>query len=59
MTLPLVLYVSEVGFLMLREELRLRVYEEGFPSGIIGPKKDEIVIVFGWRKLNNEELHNL
>jgi hypothetical protein len=53
MTLLLVLYVSEVG------SLTLRVYEEGFLSGIIGPKKDEIVIVFGWRKLNNEELHNL
>jgi hypothetical protein len=37
--------------LSLREEHRLRMLR------IFGPKRDEVT--GGWRKLNNEELHNL
>jgi hypothetical protein len=39
--------------LTLREEHRLRVFE----GRIFGPKRDEVI--GGWRKLHNEELHNL
>jgi hypothetical protein len=46
--LPLVLY----GFETLRDEHRLRVSRR-----IFGPKRDEVT--GGWRKLHNEELHNL
>jgi hypothetical protein len=37
--------------------LTLRVFEIRVPSRIIGPKRDEVR--GGWRKLHNEELHNL
>jgi hypothetical protein len=41
----------------LREEHRLRVFENMELRGIFGPKRDEVI--GGWRKLHNEELHNL
>jgi hypothetical protein len=41
----------------LREEHRLRVFENWVLRIIFGPKRDEIV--GGWRKLHNEELRNL
>jgi hypothetical protein len=41
----------------LREEHRLRVFENRVLRGIFGPKRDEVT--GGWRKLHNEELHNL
>jgi hypothetical protein len=31
--------------------------EEHFQVGLFGPKRDEVT--GGWRKLHNEELHNL
>jgi hypothetical protein len=43
--------------LILREEHRLRVFENRVLSRIFGPKKDEVT--GGWRKLHNEELRNL
>jgi hypothetical protein len=43
--------------LTLREEHRLRVSENRVLRGIFGPKWDEKI--GGWRKLHNEELHNL
>jgi hypothetical protein len=46
--LPIVLCGSETWFLTLREEHRLKIF---------GPDRDEIIK--GWRKLRNEELHNL
>jgi hypothetical protein len=55
--LPVVLYGCEAWFLTLREEHRLRVFENRVLRRIIGPKRDEVV--GGWRKLHNEELHNL
>jgi hypothetical protein len=40
----------------LREEHRLRVFENRVPRKIFGPKRDEVT--GGWKKLHNEELHN-
>jgi hypothetical protein len=43
--------------LTLREEHRLRVFENRVLKRIFGPKRDEVT--GGWRKLHNEELHGL
>jgi hypothetical protein len=42
---------------MKLEERRLRVFENRVLRRIFGPKRDEVT--GGWRKLHNEELHNL
>jgi hypothetical protein len=42
---------------MLREEHRLRMFENRVLRRIFGPKRDGVT--GGWRKLHNEELHNL
>jgi hypothetical protein len=52
-----VLYGCETWSLILREEHRLRVFENRMLKKIFGPKMDEVI--GGWRKLRNEELHNL
>jgi hypothetical protein len=52
-----VLYGCETWSLTLREEHRLRVFENRVLRKIIRPKRDEVI--GGWRKLHNEELHNL
>jgi hypothetical protein len=49
--LPVVLYRCETWSLTLREEHRLRVFENRVLK-IFGTKGD-------WKKLHNEELHNL
>jgi hypothetical protein len=41
----------------LREEHRLRVFENRVLRRIFGLKRDEVTE--NWRKLHNEELHNL
>jgi hypothetical protein len=41
----------------LMEEHRLRVFENRVMRRIVGPKRNEVT--GGWRKLHNEELHNL
>jgi hypothetical protein len=41
----------------LREEHRLRVFENRVLRRIFGPKRDEVT--GEWRKLHNEELHDL
>jgi hypothetical protein len=41
----------------LREEHRLRAFENRVLRRISGPKRDEVM--GGWRKLYNEELHEL
>jgi hypothetical protein len=41
--------------LTLREEHRLRVFQNRVLRRIFGPKRDEVT--GGWRKLHNEELH--
>jgi hypothetical protein len=55
--LPVVLYRCETWSLMLREEHRLRVFENKVLRRISGPKRDEVT--GEWRKLHSEELHNL
>ena len=42
--------------LTIREERRLRLFENRILMQIFGPKRDENV---EWRRLHNEELHSL
>jgi hypothetical protein len=51
------LHGCETWSLTLREEHRLRVFENRVLRRIFGSKRDEVSGV--WRKLHNEELHNL
>jgi hypothetical protein len=53
----MVLYGCETWSLTLREEYRLRVLENRVLRRILGPKRYEVI--GDWRKLHNEELHNL
>jgi hypothetical protein len=55
--LPVVLYGCETWSLTLREEHSLRVFENRVLRRIFGPKRDEVT--GEWRKLHNQELHNL
>jgi hypothetical protein len=55
--LPAVLYGCETRSLALREEYRLRVFENRVHRRIFGPKRDEVT--GGWRKLHNKELQGL
>jgi hypothetical protein len=55
--LPVVLYGSETWSLTLREEHRLRVFENRVLRRVFGPKRDKVT--GEWRKLHNEELHDL
>jgi hypothetical protein len=55
--LPVVLYGCETWSLTLKEEHRLRVFENGVLRRIFELKRNEVT--GGWRKLHNEELHNL
>jgi hypothetical protein len=47
----------EIWSLTLREEHRLRVFENSVLRKIFGSKRDEVTV--GWRKLHNEELRDL
>jgi hypothetical protein len=53
--LPVVLYGCETWSLTLREEHRLRVFENRVWRRIFGSKRDEVT--GGWRRLYNEEHH--
>jgi len=55
--LPVVLYGCETWSLTLREEHRLRVFENKVLRRVFGPKRDEVT--GEWRKLHNEELSDL
>ena len=55
--LPVVLYGCETWSLTLREERRLRVFENRVLRRVFGPKRDEVT--GEWRKLHNEELSDL
>jgi hypothetical protein len=55
--LPAVLYGCETWSLTLREERRLRVFENRVLGRVFGSKSDEVT--GEWRKLYNEELNNL
>jgi hypothetical protein len=52
-----VLYGCETWSLALREEYRLGVFENRALRRMFGPKRDEVT--GEWRKLHNEELHDL
>jgi hypothetical protein len=52
-----VLYGCETWFLTLREEHRLRVFENRVLGSIFGPKRDEVT--GECRKLHNKELLDL
>jgi hypothetical protein len=53
----LVLYGCETLSLTLREEHRFKAFENGVLMRIFGHKREEVA--GGWRRLHNEELHNL
>jgi hypothetical protein len=55
--LPVVLYGCETWSLILREERRLRLFENRVLRIIFGPKRDEVT--GEWRKLHNKELNDL
>ena len=55
--MPFVLYGCETWSLTLRDERRLRVFENRVLKRVFGPKRDEVT--GKWRKLHNEELSDL
>ena len=54
--MPVVSYGCETWSLTLREECRLRIFENRVLRRIFGPKKD---VTGEWRRLHNEELYAL
>jgi len=55
--LPPVLYGCETWSLTLREERKLRVFENMMLRRTFGPGRDEVT--GEWRRLHNEELNDL
>jgi hypothetical protein len=55
--LPVVLYGCETWLLTLREERRLRVFENRVLRRVFGHERDEAT--GEWRKIHNEEQNNL
>jgi hypothetical protein len=55
--LPVVLYGCETWSVILREEHRLRVFENRVLRRILGPKRDEGT--GEWRRMHSGELRNL
>jgi hypothetical protein len=55
--LLLALCGCETRLLTLREERRLKLFDNRLLRRIFGPKRDEVT--GEWRKLHNEELHDL
>ena len=55
--LPVVLYGCETWSPTLREERKLRVFENMVLRRIFGPRKDEVT--GEWRRLHNDELNDL
>ena len=55
--LPVVLYGCETWSLTLREERKLRVFENMVLRRIFGPRRDEVTRE--WRRLHNVELNDL
>jgi hypothetical protein len=51
------MYVCETLSVTLREEHKLKVFENRVLRRIFGQKRDEVK--GDWTKLHNEELHNL
>ena len=55
--MPVVLYGCEAWSLTLREEMKLRVFENRVLRRIFVPRSDEVT--GEWRRLHNEELNDL
>jgi len=55
--LPVVLYGCETWSLTLREEMKLRVFDNKVLRRIFGPRRGEVT--GEWRRLHNEELNDL
>jgi hypothetical protein len=55
--LPIVLYGCETWSLTLREERKLKVFENKVLRRIFGPRRDEVM--GDWKRLHNEELNDL
>jgi hypothetical protein len=55
--LRVVLYGCETWSLTLKDECRLRVFENWVLRRIFGSRRDEVM--GGWRKLHKTELHSL
>jgi len=55
--LPVVLYGCETWSLTVREERKLRLFENMVLRRIFGPRRDEVMME--WRRLHNEELNDL
>jgi len=55
MTLPVVLYGCKTWSLTLREELRMRVFENRVLRRTVWHMRDQVTEE--WRKLHNEELN--
>ena len=55
--LPVVLYGCETWSLTLKEERRLRVFENRVLKRVFGPKRGEVT--GEWRKLHNKELSDM
>ena len=55
--LPVVLYGCETWSLILREETKLRLFENMVLRRIFGPRRDEVT--GEWRRLHYEELNDL
>jgi len=55
--LPVVLYGCETWSLTLREEMKLRLFENMVLRRIFGLRRDEVM--GEWRRLHNEELNDL
>ena len=56
-SMPVVLYGCETWSLTLREERRLRVFENRVLRRIFGLERDEVIVER--RKVHNEELNDL
>jgi len=56
-TLPVVLCGCEAWSLTLRQERKLRVFENMVLRRLFGHRRDEVT--GGWRRLHNEELNDL
>ena len=55
--LPVVLYGCETWSLTLREERKLRMFEDMVLRRIFGLRRDEVTVE--WRRMHNEELNDL
>jgi hypothetical protein len=55
--LLVVLYGCETWSLILREEHRLRMFQNRVLRRMFGLKRD--AVIGGWKKLHNKEFHNL